>query len=106
MEIDIGSILGNAVLAAAVYTLLNSQLTYLKDLILAREKRIAELESDLDKAHEEHQKDLRLWAGINRGAVGVEDDTRRFISEETRRRLKDEYERKQGRLDDSSSSAD
>jgi uncharacterized protein YllA (UPF0747 family) len=104
MEIDIGSILGNAVLAAAVYTLLNAQLTYLKGLIAEREKRISELEDDLDKAHEAHRKDLQTWAGINRGAIG-EDETRRFISEENRRRLADEYEKRK-RLDDSSTSAD
>ncbi len=100
MEIDLSSILGNAVLAAAVYTLLNSQLEYLKAQITARDARIKELEDDLQQEQEEHKKDLRLWAGINRGAVGVEDDTRRFISEDKRKRLADEYERRHGRLED------
>lgn len=106
MQIDLGAILGNAVLAAAVYTLLNAQLEYLKAQINQRDARIKELEDDLQQEQEEHKKDLRLWAGINRGAVGVEEDTRRFISEEKRKRLTEEYERLHGRLEDGSSSAD
>jgi len=35
--------------------------------------------------------------------VGIEDDTRRVLTEEKRRRLKDEYERRHGRLEDDAS---
>ena len=100
MEIDIGSILGNAVLAAAVYTLLNSQLSYLKGLIEAREKRIVELEDEIEKANDAHKKDLRSWAGINQGAAGIEEDTRRFITAEKQRKLREEWEKRQANLSD------
>jgi hypothetical protein len=86
-------------MAYTVYILLNSQLEYLKAQINQRDARIKELEDDLQQEQDEHKKDLRLWAGINRGAVGVEEDTRRFISEENRKRLAEEYERKHGRLE-------
>lgn len=103
MEIDLSSILGNFIMAATVYMLLNAQLEYLKAQITQRDGRIKELEDDLEKMAEDHKKDLRQWSGINRGAVGIEDETRRFIEEEKRRRLRDEYEAKHGRLEDSSS---
>ena len=100
MEIDIGSILGNAVLAAAVYTLLNSQLSYLKGLIEAREKRIVELEDEIEKANDAHKKDLRSWAGINQGAAGLEDDTRRVIEKHARERLRAEWEKRKGSFEE------
>lgn len=105
MQLDLSSILANLVMAYTVYILLNSQLEYLKAQINLRDARIKELEDDLQKEQDDHKKDLRLWAGINRGAVGVEDDTRRFISEEKRKRLTEEWEKRQGRLEDGTGSS-
>lgn len=103
MQIDLSSILANLVMAATVYALLSKQIEYLQSQINQRDARIKELEDDVENASEAHKRDLRLWAGINRGAVGVEDDTRRFISEEKRKRLAEEWEARHGRLDDGSS---
>ena len=103
MQLDLSSILANLAMAYTVYVLLNSQLEYLKAQIVARDARIKELEDELEKANVAHKDDLRKWAGINAGTVGIEDDTRRVLTEEKRRRLKDEYERRHGRLEDDAS---
>lgn len=106
MQLDLSSILANLVMAATVYALLSKQIEYLQLQIAARDARIKELEDELEKGNEAHKRDLRLWAGINRGAIGVEDETRRFIEEEKRRRLREEWERTHERLEDGGSSAD
>lgn len=99
MQLDISSILANLPLAFTVYMLLNSHLEYMKSQIKARDERIKELEDENQKMQDDHKRDLRLWAGINRGAIGTEDETLHRIREENRKRLTDEYERRQ-RLDD------
>jgi hypothetical protein len=101
MQLDLSSILANLPLAFTVYILLNNHLEYMKAQMKARDERIAELEDENQKLQDDHKKDLRLWSGINRGAVGVEDETLHRIREEQRKRMTDEYERRQ-RLDDSS----
>lgn len=96
MEVDIAGVLAQFAMALVVYALLNKQLDYLT-------KRVAKLEEELEKTDTAHKDDLRKWAGINTGAVGIEDDTRRVLTEQKRRILKDEYERRHGRLEDDAS---
>lgn len=103
MQLDIGSILANLVMAATVYTLLNSQLEYLKSQLDTRDKRIKELEDENQQLQEDHKNDLRKWSGINQGAIGIEDDTRRLRLEEGKQRRLREAEERRRQLEDDAS---
>lgn len=93
MEVDIAGVLAQFAMALVVYALLNKQLDYLT-------KRVAKLEEELEKTDNAHKEDLRRWAGINQGAVGLDpDDTRRVAASVDRRRLR-EAEEKRRRLED------
>lgn len=100
--LEIGKIVAEFLMTALVLYLCNEQIKQLKEQIKERDERNDELQSKLEKCNEAHQRDLRGWAGIERWAQPHEEDTRRFITEDKRKRLADEYERTRGRLDDGS----
>lgn len=89
MEVDIAGVLAQFAMALVVYALLNKQLDYLT-------KRVAKLEEELEKTDTAHKDDLRKWAGINQGAVGVEEDTRRIrLAADKQRQIREAWERRQ-----------
>jgi predicted RNase H-like nuclease (RuvC/YqgF family) len=93
--LEIGKIVAEFLMTALVLYLCSEQIKQLKEQLKERDERIDGLQAKLEKCNEAHQRDLKGWAGIERWTQpSIEDDTRRYITEEKRKRLAEEWEKR------------